>query len=135
MIIAEIVLIRTQLGLLAGGIQQVIVIDMAHARVPLGRQVGQKGKAGARRLGGLQGGLPAAATPERGLVGVAGRNHLQLSAVLVARRRGYWHWDKGSLAFATWRWLGSLGLLCFRLFDAGIVRLFRCFPFAGLCIG
>lgn len=99
MLIAQIILVGTQLvrltQLLAGGIQQIVVIDMANTRVPFGRQIGQKGEARAGRLGGLQGGFLAGhtATPQGGLIRVAGRYHLQLGAILIVGGRIHWHWD------------------------------------------
>jgi len=132
MLIAQIVLIGTQLfrlsQFLAGGVQQVVVIDMANTRVPLGRQIGQKGETGTGRLGGLQGGFLAgqAATPQGGLIRVAGRYHLQLGAILIAGGLTHWHGYQGSLPFATRRGLRCFGHL--HLIDTGVVSLFCRLP-------
>lgn len=157
MLIAQIVLVRTQLGgrqRCWGGIQQIIVIDVANARVALGRQIGQKGETRAGRLGALERGLArlqlwrCCLATQRGLIRVAWRQHryhFQLNAMLIGGSgRGYagtlyGHGYEGLFAFATWRrlWLLLLQLLCwlrFRrcgLINASIV----CIILGGLCIG
>lgn len=131
MLVAEIVLIWTQLGGRQrcgwGGIQQIIVIDMANARVALGRQIGQKGETRAGRLGALERGLArlqlwrccrCCLATQRGLIRVAWRQHryhFQLNAMLIGGSgRGYGHRYEGLFALATWRrlWLLQLQLLC-----------------------
>lgn len=129
MLVAKIVLVRTQLGGRQrcgwGGIQQIIVIDMANARVALGRQIGQKGETRAGRLGALERGLARlqlwrccrrCLATQRGLIRVAWRQHryhFQLNAMLIGGSgRGYGHGYEGLFALATWRWLWLLQLLC-----------------------
>lgn len=157
MLVAQIVLVRTQLGGRQrcgwGGIQQIVVIDMANARVALGRQIGQKGETRAGRLGALERGLArlqfwrcccrSCLATQRGLIRVAWRQyryHFQLNAMLIGGSgRGYGHGYEGLFALATWRrlwlWLQLLCCLCCcgrcSFINAGIV----CIIFSGLCIG